>query len=242
MTRQFGPEYYNGKYFESDKFGKKVFRRPDGSLDKWGYEARQRWNGWDYILPAVKILFNPSRLLDVGCGTGSLLEWTRKHKIKAFGFDFSRWGTRNHLAGAKGKIFCADARHIPVKTNFFDFVISTDLMEHIYLEDVDQVINELYRVSSRWVFLQIATVGPGDRPKEGYALEKGKPVPLEVEVYAVAGHVLVKKPEWWEKRLVRDGWVVRKDMEDKFRRLVRSDVVQYWRTIFVMYKRGEFNG
>ena len=235
---KFEQDYYNGKYFEADKYKGKSFRRPDGSVDFWGYLCKQKWESWTGIIKPLKLLFRPRKVLDVGCGTGSFVEMARKERVKAVGIDFAEWAIENALDGAKRWVSVGDARDIPYPDDSFDFVLSTDLMEHIYLEDVDQVIDELYRVSSKWVFLQISTpTGDEGFPDGGFILEKGEPIPIELEVYAVAGHVTVMDYGFWEERLQREGWRLRPDLVDKFRRLVEPPaLIGYWRTIFICEK------
>jgi len=235
---KFDQEYYNQDYFEADKTGGKEYLRPDGSVEKWGYFHRQLWSGWSGIIKPLKLLFRPRKALDVGCGCGSFVREARKERVKAWGVDFSEYAIENALEGAERWVSVGDARDIPYPDDSFDFVLSTDLMEHIYLEDVDQVIDELYRVSSKWVFLQICTpTGDEGFSDGGFILKKGEPIPIELEVYSVAGHVTVMPYEWWEERLQREGWRIRPDLVDKFRRLVEPpDLIAYWRTIFICEK------
>ena len=236
-TAKFDQDYYDQSYFEANVTGGKVFRRPDGSLDKWGYAHKQLWTGWQGIIEPLKLLFRPKMVLDVGCGCGSFVREARIARVKAVGIDFSEYAIENALEGAKKWVSVGDARDIRFPDGSFDFVLATDVMEHIYLEDVDRVIDELCRVSSKWIFLQIATVGMKDKPTDGYILRKGEPIPLEIEVYTVAGHVLVQSETWWEERLKRPGWRMRPDIVDKFRRLVKPpELIANWRTIFVLEK------
>jgi len=75
-----------------------------------------------------------------------------------------------------------------------------DFFEHIYIDDLDKVIDEMYRVARKWVFLQIAVVGGGSgyaTHEKGYILRKGEPIPPELEGNAVAGHVTVQPREFW---------------------------------------------
>jgi len=235
---KFEHDYYNMDYFEADVTGGKEFRRPDGSTEKWGYFHKQLWSGWSGIIGPLKLLFRPKKVLDVGCGCGSFVREARKERVKAVGIDFAEWAIENALEGAERWVSVGDARDIPYPDDSFDFVLSTDLLEHIYLEDVDQVIDELHRVSSKWLFLQICTpTGDEGFQDGGFILKKGEPIPIELEVYAVAGHVLVKTQSWWEERLQRPGWRNRPDLVDKFRRLVEPpDLIAYWRTIFISEK------
>ena len=240
---KFEQDYYDQDYFEAEKTGGKEYRRPDGSTDKWGYFCKQKWTGWPGIIRPLKLLFRPKKVLDVGCGTGSFIEMARRERVKAVGIDFAEWAIENALDRAKRWVSVGDARDIPYPEDSFDFIMCTDLMEHIYLEgesgrDVDQVIDELYRVSSKWVFLQISTpIGDEGFPDGGFIIKKGEPIPIELDVYAVAGHVTVMPYEWWEKRLQREGWRLRPDLVEKFRRLVDPpELISYWRTIFICEK------
>jgi len=234
----FGQEYYDAHYFWSDEHGGKEFRRPDGSTEKWGYAAKQLWEGWRGIIDVLKLLFRPRKVLDVGAGCGSFVREGRIKRLKVWGIDFSEWAVENALEGAERWLSVGDARDIPYPNDSFDFIMCTDLMEHIYLEDVDTVIDELYRVSSKWVFLQISTpTGEEGFPDGGYVLGKGEPIPIELEVYTAAGHVTVLPYSFWEKRLQREGWRLRPDLVDKFRRLVKPpELIAYWRTIFIVEK------
>ena len=230
---KFGQDYYDQDYFEADVTGGKEYRHPNGSIDNWGYHAKQLWSGWKGIIEPLRFLFRPERVLDVGCGTGSFVREARRNRLKAWGIDFSEWAIENALDGAEKWIKVGDARDIKEPDDSFDFEMVTDLMEHIYKKDVDAVIDGLYRVSNRWVFLQIATVGMKDKPAEGYILKEGEPIPLELEAYAVAGHVTVQPQSWWEERLVRPGWRSRPDLVDRFRRLVDPKLIVNWRTILI---------
>lgn len=108
--------------------------------------------------------------------------------------------------------------------------------EHVYQSDLDFVVSEMYRVAKKWVFLQIATV---DGVKEkGYILKRGEPIPLELEGYAVAGHVTVQPESFWYERLDDENWMLRRDMVNWFISLVPDEIIKNWllSTIIVMSK------
>lgn len=90
-----------------------------------------------------KAVYN-KRVLEVGCGTGILLERVAKKASAAIGIDLSsemlkKAGERN-LAISK-----ADALKLPFKNNFFDVVYSVKVLPHI--PKLESVFVEMSRVT-----------------------------------------------------------------------------------------------
>ena len=133
----------------------------------------------------------------------------------------------------------ADVRYIPFKDDSFDLVLALDLMEHIYIDDVDQVISEIFRVCKKYAFFEIATVGGGSGAgihDRGFIIRKGEPIPVELEANAVAGHVTVQPREFWIEKFEEYDWFVRRDLEQYFRMLVPPEVIRNWNTIIILEK------
>ena len=173
-------------------------------------------------------------MLDVGCGRGAFTLAAREVGIEAYGFDFSEWAINNLCPGCKREwfeVWDATKAPWPYKDEEFDLVCALDFLEHVYIDDLDLVIDEMYRVAKKWVFLQIAVVGGGSgygRHEKGYILRKGEPVPVELEGNAVAGHVTVCTEEWWYEKLDREDWVPRRDIVQWFISLVPKEVLTNW--------------
>lgn len=249
-SQKFDAMYYDEKYF-ADIQGKS-FNRPDGSIDHWGYKnPNGEWHGCDPIVKAWKKIFNlnsNSKVLDVGCGRGTFVGYLRKVGIETFGFDFSQWAIDHPYTGCKKDwIRVHDAtKQFPYGGCPFDLVIVLDLMEHLYVDDIDKVIDEIYRVCKKWVFLQIATCGSGGLQGDGsgYILKKGEKVPIELECMVVAGHVTVQPRQFWVNELLKDssgkerGWKLRDDMILSFVGKVPVDVISNWlkNTIIILEK------
>lgn len=91
----------------------------------------------------------PLKILDVGCGDG-VLPFLLSSKFKSsniYGIDPSKEAIEFALTYAKSKnlIFLnGSAYKIPFEDNFFDCVLSSDVIEH--LDDVEQYLNEIKRV------------------------------------------------------------------------------------------------
>ena len=231
---------FKGSYYDSEYFagltGGKSFLQADGSLKKWSYfNPDGEWLGCKQITEAWKTMFNPTNMLDVGCGRGQMVAYARNIGIEAEGFDFSEWAT-----GDEGRYYRTEAEWIkchdatepwPYDDDSFDLVIALDFYEHIYEENLDFVIGEMYRVAKKWIFLQIATVGGGSGAtihETGYIMSKGEPIPIALEGCAVAGHVTVKSGSWWYDRLEHEDWMVRRDMVQHFCSLVDPEIIRNW--------------
>lgn len=240
----FDKKYYDKDYFQTPE-GKK-YRAADGSIQGWSYSNPDgEFLGAGPITRAWKEMFEPRNLLDGGAGRGTFIAYARDAGIEAEGFDYSEWAVSDEGRYPRCKaewLRLHDATEPwPYDDGFFDLFVALDFFEHIYLEDLDFVVDQMHRVSSKYVFLEIACVNPQDYGTiidPGYALEKGKPVPIELECVAVAGHVLVHRKEWWIERLERDDWWIRRDLEEWFRGLVPIHIIKNWNTLLI-YERIE---
>jgi hypothetical protein len=235
----FGSTWYDEEYFKGEKGGKK-FRRANGSLAQWSYYNPDGWwEGCRPIAKAWKTMFNPKNMLDVGAGRGAFIVAAREVGIEACGFDFSEWAVSNPCPRCQKEwLILHDAtKPWPYKDKSFDLVVALDFYEHLYLDDIPFVVDEMYRVAKKWIFLQIAVVGGGSGyaiHEKGYILRRGEPVPRELEGNLVAGHVTVCPSEWWLDKLDREDVIARRDMVEWFYVLTPEEVTVNWRKNLVL--------
>ncbi|MBI1785045.1 class I SAM-dependent methyltransferase [Candidatus Sumerlaeota bacterium] len=84
-----------------------------------------------------------ARLLDIGCGTGLLLEKQQTTRT-TFGLDFSRHAL--HFSRLRGveRLVCGDSQALPFASESFDMVTAFDLVEHV--EGDQLLVAEVHRV------------------------------------------------------------------------------------------------
>lgn len=119
---------------ESDRESKKLFTE-EYFADKDGVPV--------HLVAALDEIIEQcgfQNILEVGCGTGRLLNGLRKEGRRIEGCDLSLHAAKR--AGAQ----VADATRLPYKRKQFDFVIAVSVIEHLREEQGDMFIDEAARV------------------------------------------------------------------------------------------------
>jgi len=139
----------------------------------------RRWQG--RVLPHVQ-----GRVLEVGCGTGLLLE-RLSARGQAVGVDLSRGmlgKARERLEGMDGgKLVLADAQRLPFEDGSFDSAVSTFALTAV--PDLDAALGEMVRVLRNGGTLAIVSVGA---PESGSRLTR-------------VATALVRKMSWLDIRI-----------------------------------------
>lgn len=230
-----GQEYYDEAYFIGRQGGK-TYAGADGEEKKWSYyNPDGEWLGAEHVLRGIKAVLNPTNMLSVGEGRGTFCAYARDAGINATGIDFSKWAVEHPYPRAKGLLEMGDVRDLKFDDGSVDLVFCSDIMEHVYLDDLPKAIAEIQRVSRKWVFYNIGASMMGETNGD-LILRKNSLPPKERTVTTVAGHVTVKSETWWRERLACDGWVFRDDLVSKFRELVPSIVLSNWKCILIQEK------
>jgi SAM-dependent methyltransferase len=160
------------------------------------------WHGFQYVADALCNLIPFSSVVDIGCGGGDLLHRLLKAGKAVSGIDISEWVIAHADPEVRPFLHCGDITQSWTHAGF-DLVMATDLLEHIYEEDLPNTFDfgiaktDIQgQWSPSWFFFCVATAS-GD--KSEFVLKKGQPVPPEYEGVAVAGHVNVRTPGYWLK-------------------------------------------
>lgn len=152
-----------------------------------------------------------SRVLDVGCGNSHILRSLRKKNCDRYGIDFSDvWFEELTRLG----ISCQKAKlpHIPFQDEYFDYVICSEVLEHI--DEYEKTIYNMWRVLKKGGTLIISvpdgTVwGKGGEHIHAFTIEKMSNLlrpyirPIDISLYIdmkfphmlVYGRKIMKPPE-----------------------------------------------
>ena len=124
-------------------------------------------------------------MLDVGCGVGlSMLAFILAGKL-ARGIEVSDYLLNNHLYSFSklGLVNKGRIQELPFEDNSFDLVFCTDVLEHVVEEDVEKAIEELVRVSKKYILVSACYI-------EDEAMKSLAGIDLKL-------HETVKPEEWW---------------------------------------------
>ncbi|KFB78420.1 methyltransferase domain-containing protein [Candidatus Accumulibacter cognatus] len=112
---------------------------------------------------AIVALCSSAAVLDVGCGTGALLQELLNQGIDARGIDVSSLAVAHGNLSIPGRISCASVLSIPFADQSFGTVVSIACLEHLAPCDVPLALAEIYRVCRHHTLLRVNTVPDQER-------------------------------------------------------------------------------
>lgn len=143
--------FYDREYYTGTKSGYK-FTRSETFLS---HILESIANIYRAII--IKFFLNPKNCLDVGCGTGKLVQTLRRFGIDAHGVELS--DSALELARKEVKPFLkkGDIVKLPYEDSQFDLVLTFDVLEHVERAKIKKSINETIRVSKKNILHKIYT-------------------------------------------------------------------------------------
>lgn len=144
LSQRVPPDAYSEEYFLRDCEGFDVFQESSGRR----------------LSPRLQMVFELARVrpgqwvLDIGCGRGELLVQAGMLGAHAVGIDYAAAATR--IAARTVQAFPAlnglanvarmDATRLALPAARFDTVVMSDVVEHLYPDELDRALDEVYRV------------------------------------------------------------------------------------------------
>lgn len=143
--RRVNPKVYTKDYYLTDCTGYVEFKKSYGKL----LEPR--------FIELIKYFSIKSgmRVLDVGCGRGEMVFYAAKHGAEGIGIDYSKDSIelarvaqkkQSKQIQNKTEFIHMDAKKLKFSENYFDLIIMTDVVEHLYPEELELAFKEIKRV------------------------------------------------------------------------------------------------
>lgn len=151
------------------QFGLEFF---DGNRDQ-GYGGYKYDGRWVAIAKRFKDhygLSDTASILDVGCGKGFLL-----HDFKLImpnchiaGIDISSYAIEHAMEDVKPFLKVANCLKLPYPDKSFDFIVSINTVHNLPIEQCQQSLSEIQRVSRRAMFVVVDAYKDDDEKKRMY--------------------------------------------------------------------------
>lgn len=214
--------HYNDEYFT----GKKTYKDSNGKEQLY-HGPSLTWGGFQLVAEALSKVCPGKSLLDIGCSGGDLAQRMAKlGGYDSYGVEISNFAVDNCVPEMRGRIALADITECPALVPYtgtkeflatYDLVMATDLLEHIYEEDLDKTFDWMVSKSNRFLFFCVATAQAPGSPfyipnKMTFKAVKGQPIPPEWEPTAVSGHVNVRPFSYWIKFFLKKNLRIRWDL------------------------------
>lgn len=133
--------------------------------------------------------FMPETMLDYGCGLGQYVKVFRDLEVKAYGFEPSEYAWKT----ANSQYIFNDIKLI--NNISYDLVTCLDVLEHIKVDDLSEVLKEIHRLGSKWFLFSICF-----KNDPNFKLDKT--------------HVTARSREWWIYQLRKEGFFVEQTPRD----------------------------
>lgn len=190
--QQFNKNYFSSHTYENVSFAK---------------YSQYWWSNRYYATIVRRSIPSLSRVLEIGCGLGHLLE-NLERKYKTTGIDVNRWALEQAKKNSPLSVFkpWSAERTGEFPKHHFDMVVAKHVLEHLAKPEL--ILRSIFRITKPGGWLLIATPNPMNllRPLKGNQWI-GLLDPT---------HISVKAPEEW-KRLTGDaGFTIRHMWGDGF--------------------------
>jgi 2-polyprenyl-3-methyl-5-hydroxy-6-metoxy-1,4-benzoquinol methylase len=135
-------EHYDDDYFAADW-------REGGN--RYDLDTRRRVEDRNPAL--IKEVFEPRRVLDVGCGPGFLMLFLAELGVDVEGVDFSPSSRELAPSAVREQILIGDVSEPHVPERSVDLVVCREVLEHLTVLQVRRTVEQLCRASSRFVYV-----------------------------------------------------------------------------------------
>jgi 2-polyprenyl-3-methyl-5-hydroxy-6-metoxy-1,4-benzoquinol methylase len=138
---------------------------PSSHYDAEYFEGEWRDAGNNYSLetrraieannPAlIKEVFQPGRVLDLGCGPGALMHLLAELGVDVEGIDFAESSKQLATPEVRDRIVVGDVGDPTLKpADAYDLVISREVLEHLTVLEVKKAVANMVRMTRKFIYV-----------------------------------------------------------------------------------------
>lgn len=101
----------------------------------------------------IKTVFEPKRVMDMGCGPGALMYLLQEIGVDVAGVDFSETSKEIAPPEVADRIRIGSIIDIDLPSDSYDLVICREVFEHMPVLKVQKAVENLCRISSRYIYV-----------------------------------------------------------------------------------------
>jgi hypothetical protein len=191
--------------------------------------------------------------LDIGCGSGYLVESMRDLGIQSFGAEIGYMYHHGLFPEVEPYIYESNIFQLGSIGKHFDLVSAMEVLEHLYAEnfhknDLNSAIISLISATNRYIFLTMPILNysycpwldwNGRNPQLWPRILRPDEVPLNKDGTPILGHVTLATEAWWRCKLESFGLLrldkIEKRINDHLHR-IDPGLLEWWH-IFIYEKR-----
>jgi SAM-dependent methyltransferase len=135
--------HYDSEYFRGDW-------RAEGN--NYSLETRRQIEAKNPSL--IKEVFQPKKVLDLGCGPGALMHLLWELGVQVEGIDFAESSRELATPEVRGRITVGPVTDSSLKpANAYDLVICREVLEHLTVLQVKQAVANMVRLTSKFIYV-----------------------------------------------------------------------------------------
>lgn len=165
----------------------------------------------------LKEVFQPKRVLDVGCGPGALMFLLQEVGIEVDGVDFSPDCRDLAPPEVRNRIMVAPIVNEPVfPDNSYDLLICREMIEHLTVLQTRKLVSNMCRISSNFVYVTTRF-----HPNPTSLLD------VTDERDEDPSHITLMNKDLLRLLFILEGYLCRPDLEEKIDWLKKGRVLVY---------------